>query len=76
MASEERKTPAHFHNAGHQVDDTDPDDSVNTGYKETTDSSRDCIPSRLLLVRAKISTRLDPLASLDPPWPYCAVTNH
>ena len=73
MASEERETPAHnFGSTGHQVEDTDPDDSSNNGCKGTTDSSRDCIPSRLLLARAKISACLDPLASLGP---YCAVTN-
>lgn len=70
MASEERKIPAHFGSAGHyQVEDMDLDDSANTGCKGTTDSSRDRIPSRLLLARAKISARLDPLASLDPA--YC-----
>ena len=74
MASEERKTPArNFGSVGHQVEDTDPlDDSANIGCKGTTDSSRDRIPSRLLLARAKINACLDPLASLGP---YCAVTN-
>ena len=74
MASEERETPAHdCGSAGHQVEDTDPpDDSANTGCKGTTDSSRDRIPSRLLLARTKIIACLDPLASLGP---YCAVTN-
>ena len=73
MVSEERETPAHnFGSAGHQVEDTDPHDSANTGCKGTTDSSRDRIPSRLLLARAKINACLDPVASLGP---YCVVTN-
>lgn len=68
MASEERKTPVHFGSDGHQVEDTDPDDSANTGCKGTTDSSTDRIPSCPLLALAKMGARLDLLASLDPAY--------
>ena len=66
MASEE--TPAYFGSTGdYQVEDTDPDDSANTGCKGTIGSSRDCIPSHLVLARAKENACLD-LTFLDPAY--------
>ena len=40
-----------------QVEDTDPDDSTNTGCKGTTDGSSDRIPSHLLVAWTKKSAR-------------------
>jgi hypothetical protein len=65
-AIKERMTLARLGSAGYsQVEDTDPDNSANTGCKGTADSSNR-IPSHLLLAQAKKSTHLDPASFVLP----------